>query len=56
MQENFGTMLMFAFGQPAVGLVINEQFQGEWKFLNKLVYEVSEQRADPMGRVGKRRT
>ncbi len=45
-QENFGTVLMFAFGRPAVGLVINEQFQGEWKFLNKLVYDVSEKRAD----------
>jgi hypothetical protein len=45
-QENFGTVLMFAFGRPAVGLVINEQFKGEWKPLNKLVYEVSERRAD----------
>ena len=45
-QENFGTVLMFAFGQPAVGLVIDEQFKGEWKFLTKLVYEVSERRAD----------
>jgi len=45
-QENFGAVLMFAFGQPAAGVVINEQFKGEWKFLNKLVYEVSERRAD----------
>lgn len=45
-QENFATVLMFAFGQPAVGAVINEKFQGEWKFLNKLIYEVSERRAD----------
>ena len=45
-QENFGTVLMFAFGRPAVGLVINEQFKGEWKLLNKLVYELSERRAD----------
>jgi hypothetical protein len=45
-QENFATVLMFAFGQPAIGAVINEQFKGEWKFLNKLVYEVSERRAD----------
>ena len=45
-QENFATVLMFAFGQPAVGLVINEQFIGEWKFLNKLIYETSERRAD----------
>lgn len=41
-QENFGTV---AFGQPTIGAVINEQFKGEWKFLNKLVYEVSERRA-----------
>jgi hypothetical protein len=45
-QENFGTVLMFAFGQPAVGSVINEKFKGEWKYLDKLVYELSEQRAD----------
>jgi len=45
-QENFGTVLMFAFGRDAIGAVINENFQGEWKYLNKLVYEVSEQRAD----------
>lgn len=45
-QENFGTVLMFAFGQPAVLRVINDKFKGEWKFLNKLVSEVSERRAD----------
>ena len=45
-QGNFGTVLLFAFGRPAAGLVINEQFKGEWKNLHKLVYEVSEQRAD----------
>ena len=37
---------MFAFGRPAVGSVLNERFKGEWKFLNKVVYEVSERRAD----------
>jgi hypothetical protein len=45
-QENFGTVLMFAFGRDAIGAVINERFQGGWKFLNKLVYETSERRAD----------
>ena len=45
-QENFGTVLMFAFGQPAAARGINERFQGEWKFLNKVVYEVSERRGD----------
>jgi hypothetical protein len=45
-QENFGTVLMFAFGRDAVGAVINEKFRGEWQFLNKLVYEVLERRAD----------
>ncbi len=45
-QENFATVLMFAFGRDAIGAVINEKFKGEWKYLNKLVYEVSERRAD----------
>ena len=45
-QENFGTVLMFAFGQPAIGAVINDQFKGGLKFLNKLIYDVSEKRAD----------
>jgi len=37
---------MFAFGQPAALRVINDNFKGEWKFLDKLVHEVSERRAD----------
>src|SRR4051812_50187240 len=44
-QENFGTVLLFAFGRDAIGPTINERFKGEWKFLNKLVYETSERRA-----------
>ena len=44
-QENFGTVLMFAFGRPAIGAVIDEQFRGGWEFLHKLV-EASERRAD----------
>lgn len=45
-QENFGTVLMFAFGQPAALRAINDNFKGQWKFLDKLVHEVSERRAD----------
>jgi hypothetical protein len=45
-QHNFGLVLMFAFGRPVVGSVINENFHGEWKFLRKVVYELSERRAD----------
>lgn len=45
-QENFATVLMFAFGREAVGSVIKGQFKGEWQFLHKLVYEQSERRAD----------
>ena len=44
--DNFWIILSFAFGQPAVGKVIDQKFCGEWKYLNKTVYEYAEVRAD----------
>ena len=44
--DNLWVVLSFAFGQPAIGRVIDEKFSGEWKYLNKTVYERAEMRAD----------
>ena len=44
--DNFWIVLSFAFGQPAVGNVIDKEFKGEWKYLHKSVYERAEIRAD----------
>jgi hypothetical protein len=44
--ENFWVVLSFAFGRPALSKVIEERFHGDWKYLNKTVYERAEIRAD----------
>lgn len=44
--NNFWIVLSFAFAQPVVGKVIEQRFKGEWKYLNKCVYEFAEVRAD----------
>lgn len=44
--DNFWIVLSFAFGQPAVGRILNEKFKGEWKYLRKSIYENAEIRAD----------
>ncbi|HWA69150.1 MAG TPA: hypothetical protein VG821_04870 [Rhizomicrobium sp.] len=44
--ENFWTILAFAFGRPIVAKVIADRFKGEWKYLNKTVYERAEVLAD----------
>jgi hypothetical protein len=44
--DNFWIVLSFAYGQPAIGRVIQDRFKGEWKYLHKCVYENAEKRAD----------
>jgi hypothetical protein len=44
--ENFWIVLSFVFAQPAIGDVIKQKFEGEWKYLHKSVYENAEIRAD----------
>jgi len=44
--DNFWIVLSFSFGQPAIGAFIDKHFKGEWKYLNKTVYERAEIRAD----------
>jgi hypothetical protein len=44
--ENFWTILAFAFGRPAVVKIIRDRFSGGWKYLNKTVNELAEIQAD----------
>jgi hypothetical protein len=44
--DNFWIVLLFAFGQPAIGRILDERFKGEWKYLHKSIYENAEIRAD----------
>ena len=44
--ENLWTVISFAFGQPAIASFVEKQFEGEWKYLNKTIYERAEIRAD----------
>jgi len=44
--ENCWIVVSFAFGQPVIGKLIARNFKGEWKYLHKTVYELSEIRAD----------
>ena len=44
--ENLWIVISFAFGQPAIAKFVDKRFQGEWKYLNKTIYETAEIRAD----------
>src|SRR5471030_1720227 len=43
--ENMSVVVMFAFGEPPARDAMN-RFKGEWKYLSKMIYQVSEARAD----------
>ena len=44
--ENFWVVLSFALAQPRFGQILADDFQGEWKYLRKSVYELAVIRAD----------
>lgn len=44
--QNFSIVLSFAYSQPPLRKILDEQFRGEWKYLRKSVYELAETRAD----------
>ncbi len=44
--ENAWVVFSFAFGQPVIAKVVGEKFQGEWKYLNKTIYELAKLRTD----------
>jgi hypothetical protein len=44
--DNLWVVISFAFGRPAIAKFVDERFKGEWKYLNKTIYERAEIRAD----------
>lgn len=44
--ENLWLIISFAFGRPAITDFVDKRFLGEWKYLNKTIYERAEIRAD----------
>jgi hypothetical protein len=45
-QENFAIVLTYAFSQPALRAMTDEEFKGYWKFLEKACFEIAERRAN----------
>ena len=44
--ENLSIILTFAFSRPSLSLLRENKFCGEWKFLDRALFTVSEQRAE----------
>jgi hypothetical protein len=44
--DNFSMVISFAFGLPVAAKVIQKNFAGEWKYLQKNVFGLGEIRAD----------
>jgi hypothetical protein len=46
LHDNFSVIMTFAFSRPVLVKCLNDRFKGEWKYLWKACYEISEQRAN----------
>ncbi|HMK22497.1 MAG TPA: hypothetical protein VK466_09200 [Terriglobales bacterium] len=44
--ENLSIVMDFCFSRLPLGALFRDQFQGEWKYLQKAVFDMSEQRAN----------
>lgn len=44
--ENVLIVVSFAYGLPSIEKVIQKHFKGEWKNLNRTIFETGEKRAD----------
>jgi hypothetical protein len=44
--DNLWIVISFAFGRPVIARFVDARFKGEWKYLNKTIYERAEIRAD----------
>lgn len=44
--DNLWIVISFAFGRPVISDFVDKRFKGEWKYLNKTIYERAEVRAD----------
>jgi len=43
--ENLSIVMTFVFSRGPLDQLIDEKFQGEWKYLRKFVFEIAEERA-----------
>ncbi len=44
--ENLSIVMCYAYSQARIKEMVDEQFQGEWKYLNKALFEISAERAE----------
>jgi hypothetical protein len=44
--ENLSILMCFAYSQPALERMVGEEFTGEWKYLNKALFQISQERAE----------
>ncbi len=44
--ENFSIIMCFAFSQRPLRTMVDQSFNGEWKYLNKALFEISAERAE----------
>jgi hypothetical protein len=43
--ENLSTVMDFAFARKPLQSLLDQKFRGEWNYLRKALFDVSEQRA-----------
>jgi hypothetical protein len=46
LHENFSVIMTYAFSEPVLARLLNSRFHGEWKYLCKVCFEISGQRAN----------
>ena len=44
--ENLSIVMCYAYSQSSLQKMVEENFQGEWKYLNKALFEISAERAE----------
>lgn len=44
--ENCSIIMTYAFSQPVLSKLLRQMFQGEWKYFRKMLFDVSEERAN----------
>ena len=44
--ENLATVMCFAYSQKPLEKMVQTKFKGEWKYLNKALFEISAQQAE----------
>jgi hypothetical protein len=44
--ENLSVVMCFAYSQKPLSKMVEDNFSGEWKYLNKVLFEISAERAE----------